>query len=245
MKRFTRLARAATGGALLASVLAVCGGVGLARRADAMPPPYVGGQFRYWVFSNHNDLRDLIAYWVPGPFHVQLEYWDFKDPAAKDEFRPEVGIHLRDRRQSVYTAQWRHEGPNERLTFSTEQILANGWVARAEVSPIIGPNETQTVVSAGADYYFGSYNFASATVVRDPRGANLWSIPLRLRGANESNDWVQLTITPTTQLALGWSFDARVKGVRFGIERNSRYDFTNLDNLVFTLGYEHELGPKP
>jgi hypothetical protein len=245
MKRVTRPARALAGSAAIVCLAALGGGLGLARPAYAMPQPYVGGQFRYWVFSNGNDLRDVIAYWVPGPFHVQLEYWDFKDPAAKDQFRPEVGIHLRDRRQSVYTAQWRHEGEDERLTFGTDQILANGWVARAEVSPIIGPNETQTVVSAGVDYYFGSYNFASASAVRDPRGANLWTIPLRLRGANESNDWVQLTIAPTTQLSLGWSFEARVKGVRFGIEKNSRYDFTNTDNLVFSLGYDHDLGPKP
>ncbi|MBI1798416.1 MAG: hypothetical protein HYR73_01880 [Candidatus Eisenbacteria bacterium] len=212
-------------------------------RALAMPPPYVGAQYRYWVFSNHNDLRDVLAYWVPGPFHVTLETWDYVDPASRDQFRPEVGVHLRDRRKSVYTVQWRHELDAERLTFGTEQILGGPWVGRAEFSPIIGKDSTQPVVSAGADYYWGSYNFASATLIHDPRGSDLWSIPLRVRAANESNDWVQITVVPTTHRSLGWAFDARIKGVRAGIERNSRYDFTDLDNVVFTVGYEHTLGP--
>jgi len=69
------------------------------------------------VFTDHNDLRDVLAYWVPGPFHVTLEYWDFLDSDTEDQFRPEVGIHLRDRRQSVYTVQWRHERDDERFTF--------------------------------------------------------------------------------------------------------------------------------
>ena len=67
----------------------------------------LGGQFRYWAFNNHNDLRDLLGYWAQGPLHVQLEYWDFV--RGDDVFRPEIGLHLRDRRRSVTTLQWRHE----------------------------------------------------------------------------------------------------------------------------------------
>ena len=57
----------------------------------------LGGQFRYWFFDDGNDLRDVLAYWAAKNYHVQLEYWDFKDPEAGDQFRPEVGVHLRDR----------------------------------------------------------------------------------------------------------------------------------------------------
>ena len=213
--------------------------------AAAAPQPYVGAQFRDWVFSNHNDLRDGIVYWVPGPFHVQLEYWDFLDPHSQDQFRPEVGVHLRDSRRSIYTAQWRHEFMAERLTFGTEQILAAHWVGRAEVSPIIATHLTQTVVSGGLDYYWQSYNFASATLIHDPRGNDLWVAPLRVRLANESNDWAQATLVPTTKRTLGWSFDVNLRGVRLGVERNSRYDFTNLDNTIYTVGYERAYGPKP
>src|SRR6267143_7139556 len=89
--------------------LLLLAGITLAAPASAATPATVGAQYRYWSFSNRNDLRDVLAYWVPGPFHVQLEYWDFVDPDTPDQFRPEVGIHLRDRRRSVYTLQWRHE----------------------------------------------------------------------------------------------------------------------------------------
>jgi hypothetical protein len=213
--------------------------------AHSAPAPYVGGQFRYWVFSNHNDLRDLIAYWVPGPFHVTLEYWDYLDPGSTDQFRPEVGVHLRDVRKSVYTVQWRHEPGANRLTFGTDQIISGPWVARFEVSPIIYKDSTLTVVSAGADYYWGSYNFASATLVHDPRGSDLWSVPMRVRWANEENDWVQATVAPASKGSIGWAFDARLHGVRAGVEKNNRYDFTLLDNIAFTLGYERNLGPRP
>jgi hypothetical protein len=213
--------------------------------AAAAPPPYVGAQFREWVFSNHNDLRDGILYWVPGPFHVQLEYWDFLDPHAQDQFRPEIGVHLRDPRRSVYTVQWRHEYKAERLTFGTEQILAAHWVGRAEVSPIIAEHLTQTVASGGFDYYWRSYDFASATVIHDPRGNDLWVAPLRVRIATESNDWVQATVVPTTKRTLGWAIDLRLRGVRLGVERNSRYDFTNLDNTIYTVGFERAYGPQP
>ena len=213
--------------------------------AAAVPRPYVGGQFRDWVFSNHNDLRDGLVYWVPGPFHVTLEYWDFIDPSSHDQFRPEIGVHLRDARRSVYTAQWRHEYQAERLTFGTEQILAAHWVGRAEVSPIISSHLTQTVVSGGFDYYWQSYNFASATLIHDPRETDLWVVPLRVRLATESNNWVQATVAPASQGTIGWSFDVSLRGVRLGVERNSRYDFTNLDNTVYTVGYERACGPQP
>src|SRR5262245_52161997 len=83
--------------------------------AWAVSAGYVGGQYRYWAFSDHNDLRDVLAYWVPGPLHVQVEIWDFVNPETEDQFRPEVGIHLRDSRRSVYTFQWRSEGHQERF----------------------------------------------------------------------------------------------------------------------------------
>ena len=123
-------------------VLVLCaiglGATALPRVARATPPNYLGGQFRYWVFSDHNDLRDVLAYWVPGPFHVQLEYWDFLDPNTRDQFRPEVGLHLRDSNHSVYTVQWRHERQDDRLTVGTDQVLSDHVVGRVEGSAIAG-----------------------------------------------------------------------------------------------------------
>ena len=223
---------------------ALCAVLSPGGAASAAPAPYVGGQIRYWQFTNHNDLRDVLAYWVPGPFHVQLEYWDFLDPNTKDQFRPEVGIHLRDRRRSVYTLQWRHERDDERFWVGTDQVLSNHLVGRIEASPLVNSDSTQWVFDGGGDWYWGSYNFGSATLIHDPRDGGLWAAPLRVRLANESNDWVQFTVVPASQRTIGGAVDLKLHGVRLGVERNSRFDFTNLDNWIYSIGYEATLGPK-
>ena len=121
----------------------------VAAPAHATPVAYAGAQFRYWDFSNGNDLRDYIGYWVPGPFHVQLEYWDFM--RGEDQFRPEIGLHLRDARRSVYTLQWRHERHQERFWAGTDQVLSDHVVARAEIGPIVTRDSTLFVYSGGLD----------------------------------------------------------------------------------------------
>ena len=208
----------------------------------AARPPVIGGQYRYWAFNNHNDLRDVLAYWAPGPFHVQLEYWDRM--RGEDQFRPEVGIHLRDRRRSVYTVQWRHELDQERFWFMTDQVMSDHLVGRVEVGPIVTTDSTTWVFGGGLDYYWGSYNFVSATIYHDPRGDDLWVVPLRLRLANESDDWTQFTLAPASRRTLGWAFDLKYRWLRTGVERNSRFDFTNLDNVIWTIGFEVPF-PKP
>ena len=209
--------------------------------------PYAGGQARYWAFSNHNDLRDVLAYWVPGPFHVQLEYWDFVDRDTEDQFRPEVGLHLRDARRSVSTLQWRHERRQERFWLMTDQVLSDHVVGRAELSPIVAEDSTEWVWGVGADYYWGSYHFVQATLIHDPRGGageDLWVFPVRLRLASEANDWVQATFAPASRRTVGWALDAKKRWLRVGVERNNRYDFTQLDNVIYTLGVEIPLAPR-
>ena len=147
--------------------------------AAAHGAPAVGAQVRYWSFTNGNDMRDGILYYAPGPFHVQLEYWDFLRTAG--QFRPEVGVHLHDARRSVYTVQWRHEAADERLWLGTEQVVGKRWVARGEVSPLVFRDSVTTVWDAGADVYWGSYDFAGATLLHDPRLGGLWVVPVRAR----------------------------------------------------------------
>lgn len=225
MKRL--LALAAFLGSLLAAV-------------SSQAAPVAGGQFRLWSFSDDESLRDVLAYIAPGPFHVQLEYWDFE--RGEDQFRPEVGLHFRDRRRSSYTMQWRHELGAERFWLETGQVVGERWVARAAVSPIVTDDETLTVLEAGADVYWHSYSFAGATVIRDPREDGLWVVPVRVRLANEANDWLQLTVAPASRRSMGWAADAKVRFLRLGVERNSRYDFTTRDNVIVTLGFEVPLG---
>lgn len=202
-------------------------------------PPVVGGQYRYWVFSDHNNMQDWLAYWVPGPFHVQLEYWNRDN--GPDQFRPEIGFHFRDRRRSVYTVQWAHQPDQDRYWLMTDQVVSNHVVARAELSPIVTTDATLWVQGIGGDYYWGSYNFASITLYHDPRGSDLYVLPMRVRFANEQNDWLQFTLAPATERTIGWAVDVKKGWVRAGIERNDRYDFTNVDNLIFTIGFEAEV----
>jgi hypothetical protein len=207
--------------------------------ANAGAAPVAGAQFRYWAFTNGNDMRDVIAYWAPGPVHVQLENWDFV--RGRDQFRPEVGLHLRDARRSSYTLQWRHELDDERAWLGTEQVVGRRWVARGEVSPLFFRDSTTVVWDVGADVYYGSYGFAGVTVVRDPRQDGLWVVPVRARIANESNDWIQLTVAPASRRTIGWAADAKWRWLRLGVERNSRFDFTTLDNTITTIGLEMPL----
>ena len=164
----------------VAALALLLGGLAGLAAPSAAQKATLGGQFRYWAFNNHNDLRDVLGYWAKGPLHVQLEYWDFV--RGQDVFRPEIGLHLRDRRRSVTTLQWRHERRRQdRFTLGTDQVLNDRWVARAEVSPIVTPDSTEWVVSGGLDFYWASYSFAQVTVIRDPRGDGLWVVPLRVR----------------------------------------------------------------
>jgi hypothetical protein len=226
--------------ALSLVLLAACALAAAGRARAAEPPPgRVGTQFRYWEFNNGNDLRDPLVYWAPGPFHVTLEYWDRMQ--GRDQFRPEVGVHLRDPRRSVYTLQWRHELDQERFWAGTDQVLSHHWVGRVELSPIVGKERTDVVYSAGADYYWASYDFASATLVRDPRDGGLWVAPLRVRLATERNDWLQATLAPASRRTIGWALDAKLRWLRIGVERNDRFDFTTLDNVIWTAGVEFEV----
>jgi len=210
--------------------------------APAPAAPVAGAQFRYWDFSDDQSMRDVLAYVAPGPFHVQLEYWDFE--TGEDQFRPEVGLHWRDRRRSSYGVAWRHERYAERFFLETGQVLDEHWVARATVSPIVMDDETLVVGEIGADVYWHSYSFAGITVIRDPREGGLWVVPLRARIANESNDWIQLTVAPASRRTIGWAADAKLRFVRLGVERNSRFDFTTRDNVIYTAGLEFPLPAK-
>lgn len=205
------------------------------------PSAILGGQYRYWSVSDDNDLRDVLAYWSARWFHVQLEYWNFVDPETDDQFRPEVGIHLHDRRRGVYTLQWRHERRQERFWIGTDQVLSAHVVGRVEASPIIATDSTLWVLRAGGDYYWKSWNFASLDVIRDPRLDGLWVVPMRVRLANEANDWVQLTFAPASRSTVGWAVDVKKRWVRLGVERNNRFDFTRLDNTIVTAGVEFAL----
>ena len=170
----------------------------------------VGGQARYWVFSDHNDLRDVLAYWVPGPFHVQLEYWDFLDGNSDDQFRPEIELHLHDRRRRLHDPLPARTAPGARLD-QHRPDPHNHLVGRVMVSPITADDGTLVVNSLSADFYWKEWNFASLDVIRDPatgrplggadaraarqRGERLGAGHRRaagMAGRSTSNAWVRL-----------------------------------------------------
>src|SRR4029077_157245 len=107
----------------------------------------------------------------------------------------------------------------ERLTFRTEQVLSSHLVAGVSVAPIISTDSTSVVWSGGADYYWGSYPFASIGVVRDPRGNDLWSVPMRVRVATERNDWIQAGLVPASKRSTGWALDAKTRRLGGGVGR--------------------------
>ena len=112
-------------------------GLLLASPASAAMSGRLGGQYRYWNVSDGNDLRDVLVYWAARSWHVQLEHWNFVNHDTDDQFRPEVGLHLHDRRNGVYTIQWRHERHQERYWLGTDQVFTSHLVGRVMVSPIV------------------------------------------------------------------------------------------------------------
>lgn len=202
----------------------------------------LGAQFRYWSFADGNDLRDPIVYLKSGPFDAQVERW--LPLHGEDQTRIEAGAFVKDARRSAYSVRWRHEPEQERLWLGTEQVVASRWVWRASSGPLLPHHggDASLVWESGLDYYWGSYSLAGATVVRDPREGGLWSWPMRVRLANGRNDWVQVTSVPADRRTIGWAIEARWRALRAGIERNSRFDFTSRDNVIFTLGAERRFG---
>lgn len=227
-----------------ATLLLIGAALVCAAPAAAAANGLLGGQYRYWTVSDGNDLRDGLLYGSTKWFHVQLEHWDFVRADTDDQFRPEVGLHLRDRRKGVYTLQWRHERRQERLWVGTDQILTGHLVGRAEASPIVSSDSTLWVARLGADVYWKSWNFLSLDVIRDPRLDGLWVVPMRVRLANEANDWLQVTIAPASRSTIGWAIDVKKRWVRVGVERNNRFDFTAIDNTIVTAGFEVSLTPR-
>lgn len=226
-----------------ALVLAVALAAGTPAGAEA--PSRLGGQFRYWSFDQGGDIRDPLVYWAGRHVFVQAEYWDYSDDSRPDHWRPEIRLMTRDSRRSNYMVGWRHEYKRERFFLGTDQVLGGGLVGRAELSPIVWPDSTEWVASVGADWYWGSYNFASLDVVRDPREEGLWIVPMRVRLANEENNWLQFTVAPASRRSLGWAIDLKWRWVRAGLERNDRYDFTAADNLITTIGFETPFPRRP
>ncbi len=217
----------------------------LAAACTAAPSAYaarIGAQFRYWAFDDGNDLRNPLVYVTTRHFDAQLERWDAEE--GFDQTRAEFGVHARDARRSSYFARWRHERSQERAWLGTEQVAGERLVLRATAGPILphGGGATLFVWETGADVYWGSYSFAGATLVRDPREGGLWAAPVRARFASERNDWLQLTVAPASKRTFGWAVDGKWHVLRAGVERNSRFDFTTRDNVIFTLGFERELG---
>jgi len=49
---------------------------------------------------------------------------------------------------------------------------------------------------------------------------------------------------PASKRTFGWAVDVKARWLRLGVERNNRYDFTRVDNDIFTVGFEVVL-PKP
>jgi len=199
--------------------------------------PRVGAQFRYWNFDGPNDLRDYIVYVVPGQWHAQVEVWASK--LGQDQFRPELGGYVKDHRGSSYSALVRLEGGKRmNLELETGQVLAGGFVARGLVRVIDdfhGP--TSVLWGGGLDRYYGGYSFASVSAYRDPRFGGRWTWTIMNRLAND-HAYLQLGITPAEGRPPGYFAVAKYHWLVAGYEKNSRYDFSNLDNRIYTLGFE-------
>jgi len=212
----------------------------------ALPPvvqadPTASGMIRHWAFGDGHDIDETALVLVGRPLHGEFEYRRMRDGA--DQVRGGCGAHARDGRGSTYTLAWRDEHVYRSLRVGTEQVVRGPWVARADVSPIFADGEPQWSAGIGLDRYTGSYGLVSVSVTRDPRERGLWVMPMRWRLADERNDWVQLGFTPSFEGASGWSAVAKWRWLKTAVEANHRYDFTAVDNVIYTAGVDVPLQP--
>jgi hypothetical protein len=48
-------------------------------------------------------------------------------------------------------------------------------------------------------------------------------------------------VAPASKRTLGWAADVKLRWLRLGVERNSRFDFSTRDNVIYTAGVEFAL----
>jgi hypothetical protein len=161
----------------------------------------------------------------------------------------EVGAYACDARGSAYGATLRRRiggtVENSSLEFETLQKLGRTVVGAALRG--FWPDHPEGrnllfVPSAGVDFYYAGESFVSFRASLDPRPGTgaIFRIANRLGDARRQ---VDLTLTPRTDGACGWSVRGRYQVFVAGFGAEPDFDFTSIDRQIWYLGFEYDLRP--
>jgi hypothetical protein len=161
----------------------------------------------------------------------------------------QAGGYVRDGRGSAYAilARRRQEGAvhDTALEIETNQVLGQAvatvalrglWPDRPEDEPFL------LAPALGFELYYGSFSFASARLVRDPRPGTGSSFRLANRLGGERGH-LEVVLAPRTDGVVNWSIGVRWKYVVVGWARERDFDFSRLDRRVVSLGFHIDLTP--
>jgi hypothetical protein len=188
--------------------------------------------------SDGREFEDFSAFVSYRQAYVQVWSGEFTDGA-------EIGGYVRDRRRSTYGGLYRfRDGFDHVLQFNTEQVLRNGFVAAGSLRAIriipdnVPGDRDQLQVGAGFDRYHGDYDFLSFRGVSDPREGGRWTFITSHRFHRGEEVYVQPGFIIRTDRSTGWFLQGKVRRFRWMVGDFARFDFTEVDRTVYSIGYE-------
>jgi len=212
--------------------------------ASAQPPrPEDGGRkailtWEHLKDSNDQEFEDFSAFVSWKQAYVQVWSGEFTDGA-------EIGGYVKDRRRSTYGAMYRfRDGFDHVVQVGTEQVLRKGFVAAASlrgirVIPDPSPEaRNQVQAGAGFDWYHGDYDFLSFRAVSDPREGGRWTFITSHRFHRGEPVYVQPGFIIRTDRSTGWFLQGKIRRFRWMVGDFARFDFTEVDRTVVSVGYE-------
>lgn len=193
-------------------------------------------QNEYLDDSNGNTFNDPSVFVAYRQAHAQIWLGEFTTGA-------QIGSFIRDRRRSTYGFWYRFRDDFDHVVeANTEQILPDGFVLFAgarliRAIPDDAVDRELVLPIVGFDKYYGNYNFFSLRVIRDPRGSEETSFVISNRFSTKTR-YVTVGLVPRTDGDLGYFVQGKWGRWRAGIGRYDRFDFTDVDRTIFTVGVE-------
>ncbi len=207
----------------------------------AWPPGKRGRVIVQWDHledSNDREFEDFWAFVSYRQAHAQVWSGEFTDGF-------QIGGYLKDGRRSTYAALYRFRDDFDHvLQFDVEQVLKRGFVQATMLRGIrvipddTGEDRTQLQFGTGFDWYWGDYNFLTFRAISDPREGGRWSFITGHRFQNGEDFYVEPAFIVRTDRSTGWLVRGRIKYFRWMVGDFDRFDFTDVDRTVYSVGIE-------
>jgi len=193
-------------------------------------------QNEYLDDSDGDTFHDPSVFVAYRQAHAQVWFGEFTTGA-------QIGGFVRDRRRSTYGSWYRFRDDFDHVVeANTEQILRDGFVLFGGVRyiraiPDDAVDRTLWLPIVGFDKYYGNYNFFSLRVIRDPRDTKETSFVISNRLSTKTR-YLTVGLVPRTDGHLGYFVQGKWGLWRAAVGRYDRFDFTDVDRTILTIGVE-------